>query len=665
MADQEHLDFIFDTLEANEVAESGQEPSQPASQSALAVQPIASPDTKQRDIEYLFDTLERDEAKELTSATFADVAKSGGLRAIAGPAQAFLAFVESSAQSAGNPYPQNLPTVEEFTRMILEMEGNKDMSAGQQFVRDIMANVIPIALEIGLTRGATIPQTMKITGGVGLGAGYTQFVEDPAQAKTGSTARMTNAALSALIGVIAAGGGALAGRGFDYLRGARGTRESANIDIRPDAQTRMEGATTIEQARDVGIVLTPGQATSDIGLQTQEIAAGGRLSRQLIRNISDTVKSNQKAADALIDNLYSVLLPEGKATIHANVSALYERSGRQLLRGDSLDAFNDLRAYSPRGTDKLSVIEKTIANITNNPATNRAYAELPANSIGRANLIVRNLQAQINAAKEAGTTDFIPLKNIREDLLKILDEASPEYALARQTSQREKVAQEVVQALRSDKGSAVVPYANSAQRFVDAFDNIVAKEKLFEGIRNLPNKTMQAEARAKFELLIKLLPKVSSQQKFLEQRLAQSGEKMLQERASPEIGLLFSALKVISTNNDTNFLRFILDPSKTSARLRELNLERNTASEEFLKKVGIVFSEIIDDYATENVSGMDFAENLKLSSLDRQAMGRSTDSAKAKAYRKLLQSGRLDEFMAKNPEAYKILRDAGKAQAIV
>ena len=62
---------------------------------------------------------------------------------------------------------------------------------------------------------------------------------------------------------------------------------------------------------------------------------------------------------------------------------------------------------------------------------------------------------------------------------------------------------------------------------------------------------------------------------------------------------------------------------------------------------------------------MDFAENLKLSSLDRQAMGRSTDSAKAKAYRNLLQSGRLDEFMAKNPEAYKILRDAGKAQAIV
>lgn len=661
MADQEHLDFIFDTLEANEAAKSDQ----PVSQPDVAVQPIASPDTKERDVKHLFDTLERNEVKELTSATFADVAKSGGLRAIAGPAQAFLALVESSAESAGNPYPENLYTVEEFTQMILQMEGNKDMGAGQRFVRDTLANVIPIALEIGLTRGATIPQTMKVTGGVGLGAGYTQFVEDPAQAKTGSTARMTNAALSALIGTIAVGGTSLFGRGIDYVAGARGTRQSANVDIRPDVQTRMEGAATIEQARDAGIVLTPGQATGNRGLQTQEMSAGGRLSPQLIKDISDTIASNQKAADSLIDDLYSVLLPEGKATIHANVSALYEKSGKQLLRGDSLDAFNDLRAYSPRGTDELSVIEKTIANITNNPATNRAYAELPENSIGRANLIVRNLQAQINAAKEAGTTDFIPLKNLREDLLKILDEASPEYALARQTSQREKTAQEVIEALRSDKGSAVVPYANSAERFVGAFDNVKAKEKLFEGISNLPNKAMQAEARAKFELLMKLLPKVASQQKFLERRLAQSGETILQQRADPGIGLLYSALGAINTNNDTNFLRFILDPSKTSARLRELNLERNTASEEFLKKVGIVFSEIIDDYATENVAGMDFAENLELSGLDRQAMGRSTDSAKAKAYRDLLQSGRLDEFMAKNPEAYKILRDAGKAQAIV
>ncbi len=186
------------------------------------------------------------------------------------------------------------------------------------------------------------------------------------------------------------------------------------------------------------------------------------------------------------------------------------------------------------------------------------------------------MQAQINAAKEAGTTDFIPLKNLREDLLKILDEASPEYALARQTSQREKTAQEVIEALRSDKGSAVVPYANSAERFVGAFDNVKAKEKLFEGISNLPNKAMQAEARAKFELLMKLLPKVASQQKFLERRLAQSGETILQQRADPGIGLLYSALGAINTNNDTNFLRFILDPSKTSARLRELNLERNT-----------------------------------------------------------------------------------------
>ena len=106
-------------------------------------------------------------------------------------------------------------------------------------------------------------------------------------------------------------------------------------------------------------------------------------------------------------------------------------------------------------------------------------------------------------------------------------------------------------------------------------DNVKAKEKLFDGISNLPNKAMQAEARAKFELLMKLLPKVASQQKFLERRLAQSGETILQQRADPGIGLLYSALGAINTNNDTNFLRFILDPSKTSARLRELNLERN------------------------------------------------------------------------------------------
>ena len=54
MADQEHLDFIFDTLEANEAAKSDQ----PVSQPDVAVQPIASPDTKERDVKHLFDTLE-------------------------------------------------------------------------------------------------------------------------------------------------------------------------------------------------------------------------------------------------------------------------------------------------------------------------------------------------------------------------------------------------------------------------------------------------------------------------------------------------------------------------------------------------------------------------------------------------------------------------------
>jgi hypothetical protein len=50
---------------------------------------------------------------------------------------------------------------------------------------------------------------------------------------------------------------------------------------------------------------------------------------------------------------------------------------------------------------------------------------------------------------------------------------------------------------------------------------------------------------------------------------------------------------------------------------------------------------------------------------EREAIETSSISSKAKAYEKLAQSGRLDEMMIKNPEAYKALSEAHTARAMV
>ena len=86
--------------------------------------------------------------------------------------------------------------------------------------------------------------------------------------------------------------------------------------------------------------------------------------------------------------------------------------------------------------------------------------------------------------------------------------------------------------------------------------------------------------------------------------------------------------------------------------------KRNTSAEENAKALGIIMGEVLEESA-EGFTEVPYRMG------EREAIETSSISSKAKAYEKLAQSGRLDEMMIKNPEAYKALSEAHTARAMV
>lgn len=577
-----------------------------------------------------------EEEEEQNKATYQEVFKSGGLRAVSGIPQGLMGFLEFNGVI-------DKGSTAEFTKRVLAAEQMGDMDLAQQLVRETLANIIPLTAEIAATRGVTFKQALKRTAAIAPAGGYFSFIENPDQAAALSTARLMNSGTALFLSTTFMTAGTLIGKGISAFRGRGGEVEVAGPDILPETSARQAAAETVEEAAERGIKLSPGAATLDPALVAQELKRGGSFSPEMMRFMSDVIGSNAKNTQELIDDLIATIIPEGKSQISEIVGQLYAKANEDILPTAVVAQFKS----NP-------IIQGIISDASKNPAKNAAYNAHPANSIGRFNYVIKEIQKQID---ELGGSDAAAhLIKLKDQLQNAAKEASENYRLAVDASQREKTAVEVVQALNKAGDGQVIPSLNSALDFVAHFSNKEVKEKMALGIRSLSDPKQRAEALEKMNFLLNLIPKVSQMDQTVRRYLTDDAAE-LAKRGQPLQAAVYSVSNFLNNANSESFVRFILDPNRTAARLREIMPNRLTKTEDILRAFGLITGEILAE-PVESIFEVPFKEE------DKTALNSTSDRKKAKTYEQLMNSGKLDEFMTKNPEAYAILEDAYKQRAV-
>ena len=601
---------------------------------------VVAPPASEEDLDAILVSVQQEDIQD-EKATWQDVLKSGGMRSYAGFAQVFY----SMAETAG-AIPEG--TTAEFTRSILEAERTNNMTLAQTLSRDALAESLIIAADIYATKGQNLKTALKRTTAIGAGGGLFTFVEDPEKAGALSSARLLNSTIGATLAPMMMATTTGLGRLVSSVGfGGRGKIRSAGPDIRPEEAVRLEGAETIEQAAEKGIVLTPGQATTDPALLSQELKTASKLSDQSLRQIADLMGSNAKNLDELIDDLVSTIIPEGKEGVAEAVFQLYNKADEVIIPQEMLPNFTTLR-NSP-------AIETTIAKIKKDNLTSTAYNSFENNSIGQVRMILHSLQDQIN--NTTGDAQKILISS-KKQLENFADKASPAYKAARATSQREKTAAQVVKALKT-KGEEVVPLKDRATAFVNAFDNVEAKEKLKFAIDNLPTSKAQKEATAKFNMLLEFIPRVSSMNSYLE-GLLKLDANVLESRSGMTPEIVYTLMNFIHQNNDRNFIRFILDPNKSASRLKDAMPPKTTPTEDVARALGVFIEENFNEY--NNFLGLTVDSYIEKE--EEQALKTSSVTSKARTFEKMMRTGKDQELKTKNPEAYDILFAAYKKQAV-
>lgn len=583
-----------------------------------------------------------DRQKEAAKATYGDVIKSGGIRILAGPAQAML----GSAEVAGLVEKGSTAS---FTRSVLQAEQMGDMDLAQSLLRDTLAQALPIAAEVYATRGRSLLQSLKPSAAIGGLGGFYTFVEDPEQAAAISSARMYNTVVGTVAAPLSTGVFMGIGAGLASLRGAKGAVQVAGPQKRPDLPIREEAAGLIEQAGQRGISLSPGVASGDAYLVADELKRGTVVRPEFGRFLADKVGSNATSLESLIDDLMSTILPEGKEGIGKLIDDAYIRVNNEDIPEAYLPLYDTLR--------NEDVVQEAIRGIKNTTGLSSEFNNLTPLSVGRINMIVKRLNSMIESAPSDSATKLIAA---RDRLRNFGDTVSASYKEARAMTQRKKSALTVEQAMQKGGQGAesVIPFQYRVQSFVNSFENLEAKKALDFAIENLPKGPAQKEARAKFNLLIELIPRVGEMDKLIRSKLGDDPEE-LARRAGVQPVAVYSLLNFLNLNNDRKFIEFILDPNKSAARLREIRPTATTTEEEFLRTFGIWYKENFDEYdQTMTVPTVISAE-------EENKLSRASDSSKAKTYDRLLKSGKLDELQEKNPRVYEQLLKGSQRLAFV
>jgi len=214
---------------------------------------------------------------------------------------------------------------------------------------------------------------------------------------------------------------------------------------------------------------------------------------------------------------------------------------------------------------------------------------------------------------------------------------------------------EVLDALTRTGSGELIPSTNYATSFVSNFNNREVKEKMAFGIRSLSDPKQRQEALEKMNFLLRFIPKVSDMEKTITGYLREDAAELAKRGGALQTAV-YTASNFLNSENSEAFIRFILDPNKSAERLREIMPKRFTNTEEVLRAFGLIAAEIVGESVASTYE-------IPFRVEEKTALNVSSVQSKAKTYEQLLRSGRLDEFMSKNPEAYAMLKQAYQQRA--
>ena len=305
----------------------------------------------------------------------------------------------------------------------------------------------------------------RVIGGTLFGAGAPVKGDDPSLL---STERIHNAATGFSL---ALGGEAIvkAGKGVAALTNKARQAIGFGEGFKEDALEGITGALTKkarEAADRIGTWVTPGEAAQRELTQITE----GRI--PLTKSVQDEVQGRlvqrEEAIAGAINKAVADIVPEGDVVLANRVSKLYKNAYRTEV---PLDLSEDLL------TDP--VLKSALAKVEKSAAGQREFQTLPEGSLGRWDVVKRQLDARITQIGKTGkkTNELRQLTEARNDLVETLDDLNPNYRTARKFAQKGIIKNQIIKKLEAVKGVAggLEPGRAVQGVTVDQFYNTILK----------------------------------------------------------------------------------------------------------------------------------------------------------------------------------------------
>ena len=389
------------------------------------------------------------------------------------------------------------------------------------------------------------------------------------------SSRLSNTVLGAGLGAAAPGFGSL----FRTVRGMLSPTKAAEKSIGKaapflDAKNVAAG----KQAGTLNTFLSPGEAAASPTLMSREVKK--YISPKAQKHLSDKVKQRSTTLRKHVNDTVNSIVKEGPEAAKAKAAELYKKASAVNIPKSAL-----------RKIDEDPVLKKQITRIADDP--DFALDDYKPGTVGYYNEVKKYVDNQLfkqtqgvdpSKLVKGSATATKNLQEVRQKLLKVLDDVSPEYQAARKLSRRLAIRQGYVKAIEEIPRVGGQTAPTSGQLYDKLFGTIAKERKFLGALKESGANTVQAKR------LINVLNKVKGSK--LDALLTQQTEGLGRLAvAQGPAGLVGSGIaKGIAKKNDPYF-ELMTNPAWTKEieRLHKMpkKLQANRLAE-LLKRASIV-----------------------------------------------------------------------------
>lgn len=335
-----------------------------------------------------------------------------------------------------------------------------------------VAGVLGPAVVAGVGAGtaATTAGRLGIGGAEGAAFGAAQFAEE-------GESKLANALIGFGLGTAVAGGFELGRKAVGAVTGAirpptGAQRVAEAADVAPEAQARGQAARAAASRQGV-TTLTPGEATQSPRLLQGEgrVFAGGEGATRADRALAQRNIELREGVAKIINSI----VPEGSTD--EQIAAIQRAAYKQVTDTPVPKTIREKMM-------KRSTIQAAIKEIQKDPDLADG---LDPGTLGYWNAVKIEIDGQIGELLQKGQNGRAAVKrNIRKELVDVLDELNPDYAAAREIGQRVGARSRLLEELGPDFQDDLNRTLDLPTATQKLFTNPANFKKLADDLRNVP-----------------------------------------------------------------------------------------------------------------------------------------------------------------------------------